>query len=179
MGRQKQGMARRQQGGAVLLVCLVMLLVLTMIGVSSMSNSTLQERMAGGARDYNQAFQAAEASLRVGEAYVRQQVEASADPTLLFQAASACPAVTAAQWSPPAELIGKPKQPVCAVSNFYGNSGGPMSYVCETDGSIAENRAFDCLSRTYLFNVEATGYGSGDIEVRLRSTVAIAIRGQN
>lgn len=179
MGRQKQGMARRQQGGAVLLVCLVMLLVLTMIGVSSMSNSTLQERMAGGARDYNQAFQAAEASLRVGEDYVRQQVEASADPSLLFQAASACPAVTAAQWSPPAELIGKPKQPICAVSNFYGNSGGPTSYVCETDGSIAENRAFDCLSRTYLFNVEATGYGSGDIEVRLRSTVAIAIRGQN
>ncbi|MEK8078890.1 pilus assembly PilX family protein [Pseudomonas sp. XK-1] len=172
-------MDRQKQKGAVLLLCLVMLLVLTMIGVSSMSSSTLQERMAGGARDYNQAFQAAEASLRVGEAYVREQVAASADPTLLFQAVTACPDVTAAQWSPPADLIGKPKQPICEVSNFYGSSGSSTSYVCETDGSIAENRAFDCLSRTYLFNVEATGYGSGDIEVRLRSTVAIAIRGQN
>ena len=172
-------MGRQKQKGAVLLVCLVMLLVLTVIGVSSMSSSTLQERMAGGARDYNQAFQAAEASLRVGEAYVREQVAASADPTLLFQAVTACPDVTAAQWSPPADLIGKPKQPICEVSNFYGSSGSSTSYVCETDGSIAENRAFDCLSRTYLFNVEATGYGSGDIEVRLRSTVAIAIRGQN
>lgn len=172
-------MGRQKQKGAVLLLCLVMLLVLTMIGVSSMSSSTLQERMAGGARDYNQAFQAAEASLRVGEAYVREQVAASADPTLLFQAVTACPDVTAAQWSPPADLIGKPKQPICEVSNFYGSSGSSTSYVCETDGSIAENRAFDCLSRTYLFNVEATGYGSGDIEVRLRSTVAIAIRGQN
>lgn len=172
-------MGKQKQEGAVLLVCLVMLLVLTMIGVSSMSNSTLQERMAGGTRDYNQAFQAAEASLRVGEAYVRQQVEASADPTSLFQAASACPALTAAQWSPPDDLIGKPKQPVCQVSNFYGASGGPTSFVCETDGSIAENRAFDCLSRTYLFNVEATGYGSGDLEVHLQSTVAIAISGQN
>jgi type IV pilus assembly protein PilX len=172
-------MGRQKQKGAVLLVCLVMLLVLTMIGVSSMSSSTLQERMAGGARDYNQAFQAAEASLRIGEAYVREQVAASADPTLLFQAVTACPDVTAAQWSPPADLIGKPKQPICEVSNFYGSSGSSTSYVCETDGSIAENRAFDCLSRTYLFNVEATGYGSGDIEVRLRSTVAIAIRGQN
>ncbi|MBS7725306.1 hypothetical protein I0D68_13440 [Pseudomonas lalucatii] len=132
-----------------------------------------------GARDYNQAFQAAEAALRVGEAYVRQQVEASVDPTLLFQAATDCPLVTAAQWSPPADLIGKPRQPGCQVMNFYGNSGGATSYVCETDGSIAENRAFDCLSRTYLFNVEAAGYGSGDLEVRLRSTIAIAISGQN
>lgn len=172
-------MGKQRQEGAVLLVCLVMLLVLTMIGVSSMSGSALQERMAGGARDYNLAFQAAEASLRVGEAYVRQQVEASADPTSLFQTASACPAVTAAQWAPPAELIGKPQQPVCQVSNFYGSAAGSTSFVCETDGSIAENRTFDCLSRTYLFNVEATGYGSGDIEVHLQSTIAIAIRGQN
>ncbi|MEX6501654.1 pilus assembly PilX family protein [Pseudomonas zhanjiangensis] len=172
-------MGKQKQEGAVLLICLVMLLVLTMIGISSMSNSTLQERMAGGARDYNQAFQAAEAALRVGEAHVRQQVEASADPTLLFQTASACPAVTATQWSPPADLIGTPKQPICEVSNFYGGAAGSTSFVCETDGSIAENRAFDCLSRTYLFNVEATGYGSGDIQVRLQSTIAIAISGQN
>lgn len=171
-------MGKRKQEGAVLLICLVMLLVLTMIGVSSMSNSTLQERMAGGTRDYNQAFQAAEAALRVGEAYVRQQVEASADPTLLFLASSACPAVTATQWSPP-DLIRTPRQPVCEVSNFYGGAAGSTSFVCETDGSITENRAFDCLSRTYLFNVEATGYGSGDIQVRLQSTIAIAISGQN
>lgn len=172
-------MSIRKQSGAVLLVCLVMLLILTMIGVASMSNSTLQERMAGGVRDYNVAFQAAEASLRAGEAYVRQQVEASTDPTLLFQTASACPAVTSAQWAAPAGLSQKPKSPVCQVSNYYGNSGGATSFVCETDGSIAENKAFDCLSRTYLFNVEATGYGGGDLEVHLRSTVAIAIRGQN
>ncbi len=172
-------MSIQKQRGVVLLVCLIMLLVLTVLGVTAMSGSTLQERMAGGARDYNVAFQAAEASLRVGEAYVRQQVEASADPTLLFQARTDCPALSAAQWSAPAELHSRPQQPNCRVSNFYGNSGGATSFVCETDGSIAENRAFDCLSRTYLFNVEATGYGGGDVEVHLRSTVAIAIRSQN
>ncbi|AYC34322.1 hypothetical protein D3880_18995 [Pseudomonas cavernae] len=169
----------QKQRGAVLLVCLIMLLVLTVLGVTSMSGSTLQERMAGGARDYNVAFQAAEAALRVGEAHVRQQVEASVDPTQLFKAPTDCPAVTAAQWSPPAELHDKPKQPACQVSNYYGDSSGTTFFVCETDGSIAENRAFDCLSRTYLFNVDATGYGSGDAEVHLRSTVAIAIRSQN
>ncbi|MCO6062603.1 PilX N-terminal domain-containing pilus assembly protein, partial [Pseudomonas sp. MOB-449] len=67
----------QKQKGAVLLVCLIALLALTVLGVTAMSGSTLQERMAGGARDYNVAFQAAESALRVGEDYVRQQVEAS------------------------------------------------------------------------------------------------------
>lgn len=169
----------KKQKGVVLLVCLVMLLLLTVIGLASMSASTLQERMAGGARDYNLAFQAAEASLRVGEAYVRQQVEASVNPIELFPEATDCPEVTAAQWSAPTGLENKPRPPICRVSNFYGSSGGSTSYICETDGSIVEGRAFDCLSRTFLFNVEATGYGSGEVEVHLRSTVAIAIRGQN
>ncbi|MDH4611126.1 PilX N-terminal domain-containing pilus assembly protein [Pseudomonas sp. BN102] len=169
----------QKQKGAVLLVCLIALLALTVLGVTAMSGSTLQERMAGGARDYNVAFQAAESALRVGEAYVRQQVEASVDPTQLFLASTDCPAVTAAQWTPPAELNSNPRKPVCKVRNFYGASGGATTFVCETDGSIAENRAFDCLSRTYLFNVEATGYAGGDAEVHLRSTVAIAIRSQN
>jgi type IV pilus assembly protein PilX len=172
-------MNMQEQKGAVLLVCLIAILALTVLGVTAMSGSTLQERMAGGARDYNVAFQAAESALRVGEAYVRQQVEASVDPSQLFLANTDCPAVTEAQWSPPAELHANPQQPDCRVRSFYGASGGANSFICETDGSIAENRAFDCLSRTYLFNVEATGYGSGDAEVHLRSTVAIAIRSQN
>ncbi|HEX5841760.1 MAG TPA: PilX N-terminal domain-containing pilus assembly protein [Pseudomonas sp.] len=169
----------KQQRGVVLLVCLVMLLLLTMIGLASISGSTLQERMVGGTRDYNTAFQAAEAALRVGEAHVRAQVEASADPTSLFTTTTDCPTLTAAQWTVPSNLQSTPQPPTCTVSNFYGDTGSGASFICETDGSIAEDRAFDCLSRTFLFNVEARGFGSGEVEVRLRSTVAVAIRGQN
>ena len=172
-------MSKLNERGAVLLVCLMLLLAVTVLGVAAMSSSTLQERMAGGARDYNVAFQSAEAALRVGEAYVREQVEASADPTQLFTSAADCPVITAAQWEAPNELIQAPSQPRCQVSNYFGSAGSRTSFVCETDGSIAENRAFDCLSRTYLFNVDAQGYGSGDVQVHLRSTVAIAIRSQN
>jgi len=171
----------KKQRGVVLLVCLVMLLLLTVIGLASMSASTLQERMAGGARDSNLAFQAAEASLRVGEAYVKQQVAASADPMSLFQEATNCPTVTAAQWSAPVGLENKPHQPTCRVSSFYAGSESTDGYpfICETDGSKIDGRDLVCLSRTFLFNVEATGYGSGEVEVHLRSTVAIAISGQN
>lgn len=169
----------RKQRGMVLLVCLVMLLLLTMIGVAAMSNSTLQERLVGGTRDYNTAFQAAEAALRVGEAFVRQQVEASADPANLFAAVTACPALTAAQWRRPETQLGAVTTPTCTVSNFYMGADSDAAFVCETDGSVTEDRAFDCLSRTFLFNVTATGFGSGDVTVRLQSTVAIAIRSQN
>lgn len=54
----------------VLLVALIMLLLITMIGVSSMQNATLQEKMAGSVQTRNSTFQAAEAALRVGESAV-------------------------------------------------------------------------------------------------------------
>lgn len=62
---------KRRQQGSTLIICLVFLLVLTMIGISSIQSSTLQEQMAGSARDYNSAFQAAEFSLRAGESYLQ------------------------------------------------------------------------------------------------------------
>jgi type IV pilus assembly protein PilX len=52
------------QSGAVLLISLVMLLLLTLIGVTGMQVASLEERMAGNAKDINLAFQAAETTLR-------------------------------------------------------------------------------------------------------------------
>jgi len=59
------------QRGMALLVSLVFLLLLTLIGISSMQNATLQEKMAGSLSLRNQSFQAAEAVLRVGESAVQ------------------------------------------------------------------------------------------------------------
>lgn len=55
----------------VLLVSLVFLLLLTLLGISSMQNATLQEKMAGSITLRNQSFQAAEAALRVGESSIQ------------------------------------------------------------------------------------------------------------
>ncbi|HEV2110249.1 MAG TPA: PilX N-terminal domain-containing pilus assembly protein [Gammaproteobacteria bacterium] len=57
----------RHQRGVVLIVALILLLVLTMIGVGVTQSTSLEERMAGNARDKDLAFQAAEAGLRGGE----------------------------------------------------------------------------------------------------------------
>ncbi|MBS0550938.1 MAG: hypothetical protein JSS47_00185 [Proteobacteria bacterium] len=55
------------QRGSALIMGLIMLLVMTMIGLTAMQTTTQQERMAGNLRDRNIAFQAAETALRRGE----------------------------------------------------------------------------------------------------------------
>lgn len=54
-----------QQGGAVLFVALIFLLLMTIVGVTAMRNTGQEESMAGSARDHNLAFQGAEAGLKV------------------------------------------------------------------------------------------------------------------
>jgi type IV pilus assembly protein PilX len=54
----------RRQHGAVLIVALLFLVILTLLGLTAMSGTTLEERMSGNSRDMNIALQAAEAALR-------------------------------------------------------------------------------------------------------------------
>lgn len=58
------------QKGAVLIISLVLLIIMTLLGLSSMSNTVMEERMAGNQRNSDLAFQAAESALRGGETAV-------------------------------------------------------------------------------------------------------------
>lgn len=57
----------QQERGAVLVVGLVMVLLISIIGISAIRGSNLQEAMAGNMRERNLAFQASESALRIGE----------------------------------------------------------------------------------------------------------------
>ena len=57
----------RQQQGVALFISLVLLLVLTIIGVSSVQTTSLEVRMTRNAHDSTLAFQAAESALRDAE----------------------------------------------------------------------------------------------------------------
>ena len=70
-----------QQRGAALIVSLMFLLVLTIIGIASVSTTKLQERMAHNTREQNLALQAAEAALRDGEAWLFS-LKGSGEPPL-------------------------------------------------------------------------------------------------
>jgi len=67
-----------RQGGAVLIVSLLVLLVMTIIGVTAMQTTTFEEMMAGNMRDRNLAFQAAEAAMRDAETLIENSVSPSA-----------------------------------------------------------------------------------------------------
>ena len=60
-------MIYQRQNGNVLVVTLVLLLVFTMLGLASIGDVSLNERIATNYRDKNVSFQAAEAALKEGE----------------------------------------------------------------------------------------------------------------
>lgn len=53
----------RPQRGAALLTALVFLVILTMLGISSMNTNILEERMAANSQEVNRVFQAAETGI--------------------------------------------------------------------------------------------------------------------
>lgn len=55
----------KKQNGAVLITALIMLIILTMLGLSSMTTTTMEERMAGNSQEINRAFQAASSGLEL------------------------------------------------------------------------------------------------------------------
>jgi len=82
MNNNKKQICHRfsKQQGAVLVVSLFLLLIMTLTVVASMKSSILEEKMAGNQRDRTIAFQAAESALRGAEFWMGEQTTAP-DPT--------------------------------------------------------------------------------------------------
>jgi len=59
--------ASNRQRGFVLVTAVMLLVILTLLILSMMRTTILEERMVGNSRDWNNAFQAAEAALRDAE----------------------------------------------------------------------------------------------------------------
>ena len=64
---------KTRQHGAVLVISLLVLLVLTLIGVSSLDSSIMEEKMASNSQISTTAFQAAESAIR--EKYYEEREE--------------------------------------------------------------------------------------------------------
>jgi type IV pilus assembly protein PilX len=75
-----------QRGGA-LITGLIMLVALTMLGITALQSASLEERMSGNSRDRNLALQAAEAALRDAE---RDILSRRADGTDCTPGAAGC-----------------------------------------------------------------------------------------
>ena len=79
------GMAKKTQQGAVMIVALMLLLVMTVLAVSGIGNSTLEQRMAGNYYHASTAFQSAEFGLRVAERWLITNVTPTSAWNTWFQ----------------------------------------------------------------------------------------------
>lgn len=78
-----------RQSGAILVVSMILLLVMTILALTVSQTSRMQERMAGNARDSDLSFQAAEAGLRSAEQFLwtqaSQPIPCSTAPCTVYQ----------------------------------------------------------------------------------------------
>lgn len=69
----------RRASGSALAICLIFLLLVTILGMSVIKTTTLQDKMAANTRDKDLAFQAAEAALKAAEAVLSSKPYSVAD----------------------------------------------------------------------------------------------------
>ncbi len=70
--------ATKKEKGAVLVVGLIMLLIMTLLGITTMHTSVIEEHMNGNLRDKMLAFQAAESAVRNAEQFIEGVVSTAA-----------------------------------------------------------------------------------------------------
>lgn len=86
-------LAPRRQRGAVLVVSMLLLLVMTVLALSASQATQMQERMAGNVRDLDLAFQASEASVRGAEMRIDDVVGPKRRGSLICPNRDTCDAV--------------------------------------------------------------------------------------
>lgn len=138
-------MTPHAQRGMALLVSLVFLLLLTLIGLSSMQNATLQEKMAASVTLRNQSFQGAESALRVGESAV--QLETYSLPV--------CSGTT--QCAPPAESSTITGAGFNSTSGVTWIASGSGFYGVQNIGTTLTAVNVPSNTSTTLYRVTAVG----------------------
>lgn len=162
---------RNRQSGAALFIALVLLLVLTLIGVTSMSSTTVQERMAGNLRDKNIAFQAAEAALINAESILETAIIPDFDGTNgLYQAPSppAAPQWQTVDWSVAAQVHTYTDDAIAHVASAPVYIIEELPPVPPAGGSLAADVAVGDISM-YRVTARAVG-GTEDAIVILQTT---------
>lgn len=80
----------QRQRGTALIIAMLFLVILGMLGVTTMTATTLEERMAGNTRDRDIAMQAAEAALRDAEGDITNTTAANGRIVTLAMFVATC-----------------------------------------------------------------------------------------
>jgi len=170
---------RTRDSGAVLVVSLIFLAMLTLMGAAAYSVATQEERMTGSARDRTRAFEAAEFGLRACEIYVQSGAAGfdpatKADGTFTRLVMQASRIDVPGWWS-----LGNPANVLMAAMNSKQNNNNELSNnpVCiaeqfEIDpGNVRRAGVAVDRFKIPMVRIAAHGWGiSGDTQVTLQST---------
>jgi len=143
----------QQQQGAVLVVALIFLMVLSLLGISAMNNTRLETRLAAYAQERNWAFQMAETGLRQANEALSQNLaltegginslpEKMIDTGLDITGIDRGNAVTARSNHTKIQLKGSGFPiPRGLAEDAYGNNIGMAYYESRTTGQSTEDAA--------------------------------------
>lgn len=161
---------RERQGGAVLFISLIILIVMTIAGLAAMQGVGLDERMAGNLRDRTLAFEAAEAALREAE-----DVLDGAGLGALPEASAPTPGM-ADMLARGAEI--EAAAPTAAELLRVGVAQLPLYLIEETavvlpGGGVESDLLATRAGAEYYYAITALGYGSApQARVMLQSVLA-------
>ena len=156
------------QLGAVLVTALIYLLVLSMLGISSMRGTAMEERMASNSWEHSRAFQAAESALLdAGQWFLFQPdlIDSSSDgSTGVWASGSAAQRVVNAtfDWSTEGIVYGASSGNSSAL---FGDLYQPPRYVIEEAGFEPSDNDPDTLAKktgVFYYSVSAIGYGRSE-----------------
>ena len=173
----KQSQAKQQ--GVVLAVALIMLVLITLLSVSAMRSTIMEERMASNSHNNNLAFQMAETALRQAEGLLNANPNAlSVDKGRTQQVGGwqkvSCEVVLDSvdfydedNWRPP--------PPASAPACYYiGNADNAMSnppqYFIEFLHAKTPQDATNPEPRECFYRITARGYGADQNSVAMLQT---------
>ncbi|WP_062268571.1 pilus assembly PilX family protein [Endozoicomonas arenosclerae] len=176
----------KNQQGSVLLVSLVLLLILTVAGVTSIRLTSLEEKMTGNFRNEQLAFHSAEVGVLEAENYVANTSFSMSSFTsgcsngLCFSGSNSsdvgtCENGTARPWEDESVWTTSSKHRTTTI-NLAGISALAkyiVEFRCylpkESDGPIPDPASFTDWAQFYRITILATG-GSTDARVMLQTT---------
>lgn len=171
---------QHHQQGVALVLALVFLLLLTLLGITALNTTALEEKMAGNVRDRNLAFQSAESALSVAENWIYTQIGKPVFPNTGIGLYSPSTTVTAnwdgVNWSG-SSVVTYPNTPTASGSGTLGKINTQPKYIIEDMGEVPESGGSLVMSSSYkskgttVMRVTARGTGGTDAAVvMLQST---------
>jgi len=159
----------KQMNGAVLAIALIILFVMTLIGVTALQTTTLEERISKNLNDSAVAMQSADTALREAERYIESLTDATGFGTSngLYSNGNAPDPFTASTWTGTNSIVGT-AIPGTNTPRYYieviGDYGGGTNINVYNYGQDPRG------GNVTVFRIVARGTGSsGAAEVTLES----------